>query len=183
VRRGTELHQTFLEARRARALGGDVAAARCLLPAPADRGNCRALRNPLDNAEPSLVAKPEWGTKRICLSCGARFYDLQRSPIVCPACGAVFDLEVAGRARRARPAARSAVTADVEEAVVDETELAVVAEGDLDETEAELDEDTELADEGDEDDQERLIEDASELGEDEDDVGEVIDGVDEDEAR
>ena len=34
------------------------------------------------------MAKPEWGTKRICQSCGARFYDFGRSPITCPACGA-----------------------------------------------------------------------------------------------
>ncbi len=26
------------------------------------------------------------GTKRTCTSCGARFYDLDRDPIVCPAC-------------------------------------------------------------------------------------------------
>ena len=27
------------------------------------------------------MAKAEWGLKRTCLSCGARFYDLQREPI------------------------------------------------------------------------------------------------------
>ena len=44
------------------------------------------------------MAKAEWGLKRLCLSCGARFYDLQREPIVCPACGAAYvaDLDVAG---------------------------------------------------------------------------------------
>ena len=36
------------------------------------------------------VAKPEWGTKRECHGCGARFYDLRRDPVVCPGCGAVF---------------------------------------------------------------------------------------------
>jgi len=35
------------------------------------------------------VTKPELGTKRIC-SCGAKFYDLNKSPIVCPKCAAVF---------------------------------------------------------------------------------------------
>ncbi|MFP4126645.1 MAG: TIGR02300 family protein, partial [Alphaproteobacteria bacterium] len=39
------------------------------------------------------MVKPEWGTKRICQSCGAKFYDFGRSPIVCPACGATFELE------------------------------------------------------------------------------------------
>jgi uncharacterized protein (TIGR02300 family) len=32
------------------------------------------------------MAKPELGTKRICVSCGARFYDLGRQPAVCPKC-------------------------------------------------------------------------------------------------
>ena len=32
------------------------------------------------------MAKPELGTKRVCVSCGARFYDLTRVPAVCPKC-------------------------------------------------------------------------------------------------
>lgn len=32
------------------------------------------------------MAKPELGTKRVCVACGARFYDLQKSPAVCPKC-------------------------------------------------------------------------------------------------
>ena len=34
------------------------------------------------------MVKPELGTKRVCVSCNARFYDLQKSPAVCPKCGA-----------------------------------------------------------------------------------------------
>ena len=37
------------------------------------------------------MAKPEWGKKRICSSCNTRFYDLNKSPIICPSCGAEFD--------------------------------------------------------------------------------------------
>jgi uncharacterized protein (TIGR02300 family) len=33
------------------------------------------------------MAKPELGLKRVCVSCGARFYDLAKSPAVCPKCG------------------------------------------------------------------------------------------------
>ncbi len=33
------------------------------------------------------MAKPELGTKRVCVSCGAKFYDLTKSPAVCPKCG------------------------------------------------------------------------------------------------
>ncbi|HTW27048.1 MAG TPA: TIGR02300 family protein [Acetobacteraceae bacterium] len=33
------------------------------------------------------MAKPELGTKRVCVACGARFYDLTKVPAVCPKCG------------------------------------------------------------------------------------------------
>lgn len=33
------------------------------------------------------MPKPELGLKRICVSCGTRFYDLARAPAVCPKCG------------------------------------------------------------------------------------------------
>ncbi|MCW3477859.1 TIGR02300 family protein [Limobrevibacterium gyesilva] len=33
------------------------------------------------------MAKPELGTKRVCVSCGARFYDLAKQPALCPKCG------------------------------------------------------------------------------------------------
>jgi uncharacterized protein (TIGR02300 family) len=33
------------------------------------------------------MVKPELGNKRICVACGTRFYDLTRSPAVCPKCG------------------------------------------------------------------------------------------------
>ena len=33
------------------------------------------------------MAKPELGTKRVCVSCGARFYDLTKVPAICPKCG------------------------------------------------------------------------------------------------
>lgn len=33
------------------------------------------------------MAKPELGTKRVCVACGARFYDLTKIPAACPKCG------------------------------------------------------------------------------------------------
>jgi uncharacterized protein (TIGR02300 family) len=36
------------------------------------------------------VANPALGTKRICTGCEAKFYDLGKTPIVCPACETVF---------------------------------------------------------------------------------------------
>ena len=38
------------------------------------------------------MAKPELGTKRLCASCGAKFYDLNKDPIHCPKCGAVYEV-------------------------------------------------------------------------------------------
>ncbi|GEN62074.1 hypothetical protein AOE01nite_02980 [Acetobacter oeni] len=40
------------------------------------------------------MAQPELGSKRICVSCGARFYDLNKEPAVCPKCGAEQPAEV-----------------------------------------------------------------------------------------
>ncbi len=33
------------------------------------------------------MVKPELGSKRICVACGAKFYDLRRTPVICPKCG------------------------------------------------------------------------------------------------
>lgn len=38
------------------------------------------------------MSKPARGTKRVCPSCGARFYDLSRSPIVCPVCQSAYQV-------------------------------------------------------------------------------------------
>ena len=40
------------------------------------------------------MAKPELGTKRVCVACGTRFYDLTKSPAVCPKCGTEQPLDV-----------------------------------------------------------------------------------------
>jgi uncharacterized protein (TIGR02300 family) len=55
------------------------------------------------------VAKPELGTKRLCASCGAKFYDLSKDPIHCPKCGAVYEVVVATRPTRPEPAAAAPV--------------------------------------------------------------------------
>jgi len=41
------------------------------------------------------VGSLERGTKRQCLYCGTKFYDLNRSPILCPSCGKVFVMNAA----------------------------------------------------------------------------------------
>src|SRR5580704_7420464 len=42
---------------------------------------------------PSSMAKPELGSKRVCVSCQTRFYDLARVPALCPKCGTEQPLE------------------------------------------------------------------------------------------
>jgi uncharacterized protein (TIGR02300 family) len=82
------------------------------------------------------VAKPELGTKRLCASCGVKFYDLSKTPPTCPACGTVF--EVVQVVSRARPAdARAAAAAAVRPAEVEVVEPAEVETISLEEAEAE----------------------------------------------
>ena len=123
------------------------------------------------------MAKPEWGTKRICPNCGTRYYDLLHDPITCPKCQTMFDPEAFLKARRARPA--PPVEKELEPVRADDID----PELDAEETEPVEDDEEEaavpLADAEEED--EELIEDASELGEDEDDMAEVIDNVEDEE--
>jgi uncharacterized protein (TIGR02300 family) len=120
--------------------------------------------------EDARVAKTELGQKRVCTSCAAKFYDLNKDPIVCPKCGTVFDASAAAKPRRARAVA--------EEKPVKKKapKLAEVADAELPDADA---------DTGVEDDEEEegVIEDASELGEDDDDMAEVIENVDEESER
>jgi uncharacterized protein (TIGR02300 family) len=65
------------------------------------------------------VAKPELGGKRLCNSCGARFYDLNKDPIVCPKCHTVLELAaVSARARPDTAPPARAIKAAAEEEVV-----------------------------------------------------------------
>jgi len=38
------------------------------------------------------MSKPARGIKRVCQSCGTRFYDLGRTPIICPSCQTVYQV-------------------------------------------------------------------------------------------
>jgi uncharacterized protein (TIGR02300 family) len=122
------------------------------------------------------VAKAEWGSKRICPSCGARYYDLMKplGEIVCPKCSTQYDPEAFLKTRRARVAA--VPEKEVEPIVAEETEVEAAEE-----VEAIEEGEPVAAAEG-EDEEEELIEDASELGEDEDDMAEVIENVEDEES-
>lgn len=112
------------------------------------------------------MAKPELGAKRHCLTCATKFYDLNRDPILCPKCGAVFHAAPLARAA-ARPAD------DEVEQEKDATEivsLSEVEEGENKPEAIEIDNEVEIdADEADD----TFLE--EEEGE-EDDVAGLIDG-------
>ena len=71
------------------------------------------------------MAKPEWGVKRLCPACATRFYDLNKDPVVCPACEAEFDLAAINKPRRGKAAAAPAKKATkAQQAEAEETEEA-----------------------------------------------------------
>ena len=132
------------------------------------------------------MAKPEWGMKRICPTCGTRYYDLLRKPVLCPRCNTPFDPEAFLKSRRARPAAP--VEKELEPVGADELDSDIETEeieAAEDEEEAvpleEAEEEAAVPLEEAEEEDEELLEDASELGEDEDDMAEVIENVEEEE--
>jgi uncharacterized protein (TIGR02300 family) len=104
------------------------------------------------------VAKPEWGKKRLCPSCGTKFYDLRKSPPTCPSCGETVDVEAPTKSKRSRSkessrgkaaAAAPAAAAEAEPVLGEETD------------ETPLDDDTSYEGTGEE------IDDGSDLGEEE----------------
>jgi len=107
------------------------------------------------------VANPKWGTKRICQSCSAKFYDLQKSPIVCPSCGAAFDPEALLKSRRPRSAPKPEPAPKPKK-----PKAAPVDDGESEDDDFEIDDDEADAVVG--DDEEDFIEDTSDLGDDDD---------------
>ncbi|MCQ8276914.1 TIGR02300 family protein [Acetobacteraceae bacterium KSS8] len=99
------------------------------------------------------MAKPELGTKRVCVSCGARFYDLTKVPAVCPKCGTEQPLD---QPRLRRSAGNLPA---------DDRRPKKVAEADPDDTDTEIETD---ADEGEGDD---VVEDTDDLDDDADVIG------------
>nr|WP_281413149.1 TIGR02300 family protein [Marivibrio halodurans] len=93
------------------------------------------------------VSKPEWGLKRTCLSCGAKFYDMRNDPIVCPKCETVFDPEAATKLKRSRQAPEDKSKAKVKEAESDDKDTLEDSENDDDDSV--LEDTSDLDDDGD----------------------------------
>jgi uncharacterized protein (TIGR02300 family) len=115
------------------------------------------------------VAKPELGAKRQCQACAAKFFDLNRDPIVCPKCGTVFQ----GATLRAERA-----TAKDEEGEDEQAAAAGVEMVSLDEVEAAEEKTAEAAVDDIDVEDDETGDDAflEEEEEDEDDVSSLIDG-------
>tara|TARA_Y100000991_G_C21676360_1_gene223220 strand:- start:25 stop:426 length:402 start_codon:yes stop_codon:yes gene_type:complete len=59
------------------------------------------------------MAKPEWGRKRTCQVCGKKYYDFNKSPIICPCPEAVeFDPDLLLRSRKGRGLSSKAIVVD-----------------------------------------------------------------------
>jgi uncharacterized protein (TIGR02300 family) len=127
------------------------------------------------------VAKPELGEKRQCQNCGAKFFDLNKDPILCPKCGTVFQATpLSARASRA------SAPADDEETDTDNSaELVPLEEADGDDDKAvasAVDDDADdIADDDSSDDDDTFLEEEEDGG---DDVSDLIDGdIESDEER
>mgnify|MGYP002738229292 FL=1 len=106
------------------------------------------------------MPKEEWGTKRLCPHCGTRFYDLQKDPMTCPACGSEFTVDSLTQGR-----GRSLVSEKT--AMKDEDQDDDLIEDDLDDDDSgDLDDD--LLEDDDDDGDVSLDEIADVAGDDED---------------
>ena len=112
------------------------------------------------------MAEQKWGKKRVCLSCGARFYDMLQSPIICPKCETEFVPIVSGRGSRAKSATSVPAPEQAKPVVEGEEKL------DLSVDEENLSDDSGVGIiQGDEEDD--LIEDTADLGAEDN----VLDGI------
>ena len=115
------------------------------------------------------MANSEWGGKHTCQHCGVKYYDLNRSPIVCPKCGTQFNPDALLRSRRSKPT-QPEKTARLQTAAITPT----AEEDDKQADDGSKAEDPVTAETIDDDEKDKLIEDVSELGEDADDIAEVL---------
>jgi uncharacterized protein (TIGR02300 family) len=122
------------------------------------------------------MTKPELGTKRVCTNCSARYYDLNRAPIICPKCGAPF--EVVATTTRTSFGQRAVVShPEVEpEEAPSETEL--ISREEVETEDVETDETNQSDETAKDDSEDTLIE---EVADEDTDVSEIIGGNGEDE--
>jgi uncharacterized protein (TIGR02300 family) len=98
----------------------------------------------------SMATKQDRGTKRTCQNseCGARFYDLNRSPIECPICGSSYVIASSPASAFAPVEEKAPRKPKKIEEIVDAPVAA--AEGDAEEALADVEADETVAEEADE---------------------------------
>ena len=99
------------------------------------------------------MSKPARGSKRVCPSCGARFYDLSRTPIMCPVCQAVYQVmpPPSRRGERAPPVeVRKVVEPEVDPPVLESADIISLEEVEEAGAEVPIEEDEEIVDLGEE---------------------------------
>ena len=69
------------------------------------------------------MAKPEWGKKRICQACNIKYYDFNKSPIICPSCNTEFDPDIYLRSRKGKSLSSKIVTENNQDMTEEETNL------------------------------------------------------------
>jgi uncharacterized protein (TIGR02300 family) len=82
--------------------------------------------------------REDWGIKRVCLSCGARFYDFNKTPIICPQCAGVFDPDYLSRKKTKTFQEKNNEVIDDIDIVVDEDDLIEESADDLDEEDGDI---------------------------------------------
>ncbi len=109
------------------------------------------------------MAKPEWGTKRKCVECGAFFYDMRKENFTCPKCGCAYNGNEFAEVHAKAILKNAKKTKDVDKDMDEEELIETVVGDDLFEEDADpaLD----------------VLEDASELGDDNHDMAEVFDNI------
>ena len=78
----------------------------------------------------SLALSP-MGLKRICTSCGTRFYDMNKRPIHCPNCAVEFTGDIKVKSRRGRLPAESKKAEPQKEAALLESDDEILADDEL----------------------------------------------------
>lgn len=92
------------------------------------------------------MPKEEWGTKRLCPTCGSRFYDLRNDPMTCPACGSEFSAESLTSARTRSMIAEKTAARDTDQDDVIEDDLDDAADtGEIDDDLLDEDDDADVS--------------------------------------
>ena len=94
------------------------------------------------------MSNPEWGIKRVCPSCTIKYYDFNKSPIICPKCEFEFDPDLLLKSRKGRSIATKTevneVSSDVkkEEETLEDDINSIENDGDI----LEIDDETDIQD-------------------------------------